>query len=90
MPGFVGIYCEIASDPKSVFDCASQCLDKCLKECKDTEITCYSNCSDECNSMCIDKLQIESKPKTNLSKIKLFWRVFIFNPEIIINFYLLI
>ncbi len=68
MPGFIGENCEIATDPKSVVDCASQCLDKCLKECKDTEITCYSNCSNQCNSMCIDKLEIQKKPKANLNK----------------------
>lgn len=53
MNGFSGDSCEITSNPKSVVGCATQCLDKCLKECKGTEIACYTNCSGDCNTMCL-------------------------------------
>ena len=49
IPGFDGNYCEIIKDPHSVLECASQCLELCLKKCTDHQILCYTNCTDQCN-----------------------------------------
>ena len=49
LPGFQGESCENQVQSHSVVECASQCLDLCLKKCNDHQIMCYTNCSEECN-----------------------------------------
>ena len=47
--GFEGEACETASKVHSISQCATICLDLCLKNCSDHQITCYTKCSDQCN-----------------------------------------
>lgn len=70
MPGFEGDNCQTQVKPHTVVECASQCLDICLKKCTDHQIMCYTKCSDECNQSCLDK----SDPKDNTSKNRSFFK----------------
>jgi hypothetical protein len=54
IPGFEGEACEFQTKPHSVVECASQCVDVCLKKCTDHQILCYTKCSDDCNKSCLE------------------------------------
>ena len=49
MPGFEGSSCEKIKAPSSIAECASQCLDGCMKKCDEQQIMCYTRCSSSCN-----------------------------------------
>jgi hypothetical protein len=65
MPGFEGDSCQTQTKPHSVVECASQCLDICLKKCTTKELLCYNNCTDECNKMCMENSNTNEKSKSN-------------------------
>ena len=60
MPGFEGESCENQTKPHSVVECASQCLDICLKKCNKNELLCYTKCSDDCNNSCMETSSLRS------------------------------
>ncbi len=46
--------CTVQTKHHSIIECASQCIDVCLKKCVDQQILCYTRCSDECNLSCME------------------------------------
>lgn len=69
IPGYEGELCSVQTQPHSIVECASQCIDVCLKKCFDQQILCYTKCSDECNLNCLEKPE-STTTSNNKPKIK--------------------